>query len=196
MSLQALLDDVDAMNKSLTANADPDPDVDPDADPDDGEGEGEGDAPLGKSFSVTMPDGTVREAFDGEEMLKSLGTEVEALQKHSEQSDKVLGEAIGLIKSMHGTIKSQESTMKSMREEIARLGRSGTGRKAMLSVHDRPSTTPAPEAPKGMPYGDVMSKALTLQREGKLSAMQVCRLEAHVNRGHGIPEDIAPLLGA
>ena len=43
--------------------------------------EGEGDeSPLGKSFNVTLEDGSVQEAWDGTALLKSMGTELAALR--------------------------------------------------------------------------------------------------------------------
>lgn len=170
--------------QAAAADADNDGQDDEDKDGED-EGEGEG-APFGKSFQVTMPDGTVQDAYDGTAMMKALHDEVQRLGGDlSGQADaftKALGTMTDIIKGQAATIASQGEMLKSLRADVAKFGGQGAGRKAVVNVHDKPAATGA--APSDEPSPDmVKSWALGAQMAGKLTGLDVARIAVRVDNG-------------
>jgi hypothetical protein len=151
-----------------------------------GEGEGEGAAPMAKSFKLTLEDGTEIEAQDGAEMVKALGDRLTSTETNMA---KALGRAIDLIKG-------QADMMKSMQTQMAKLAGEGRGRKAVLSVVEKPApgaaaTTMAKSlAPEGMTPDVFFTKALAAQKEGRISGSDIAVAEASINRGEQVPAHI------
>lgn len=138
---------------------------------------------FAKSFKVTLENGTEVEAFDGTEMTKALRTDIEERKRETGLLLKAMGQASIMLKA-------QGELIKSLQGEVKRLGASGSGRRTVMTVRE-----PAEQAAAaGQPYPTVMAKALSLQKEGKMTGMDVCRVEAHVNRFGEIPADLAALL--
>ena len=162
--------------------------LDPDnLDPDGADGEGE---PFGKSFEVQLPDGTKTEAYDGTVMLKALHAENGALRAEIGGAHKALGATLGVIKVLQGQLAQQGEMMKALTADMKALGSQGSGRRAMLSVHDKPATTAgAPAAGTARP-SDVMAKAMVLFAEGKMEGQDLRRIEAHQGRGLLAPADV------
>lgn len=163
-----------------------------DGDADDKGGKPDGDAddegkPMAKSFKLTLEDGTEIEAQDGAEMVKSLQ---ERIEKNEESMAKALGSAVELIKG-------QASLIKSLTEKVTKLAGEGRGRKAVVSVVEKPSAgngagsnTMAKSEPAGMSPDQFFAKALTAQKEGRLSGVDIAIAESHLNRGEAIPAHI------
>lgn len=161
-----------------------------DGDADDKGGAPDGDAddkPMAKSFMLTLEDGTQIEAQDGGEMVKSLQ---ERIEKNEQSMAKALGSAVELIKG-------QASLIKSLSERVTKLSGEGRGRKAVVSVVEKPaagngagSNTMAKSEPAGMSHDQFFAKALTAQKEGRLSGVDIAIAESHLNRGEAIPAHI------
>lgn len=151
-----------------------------------GEGEGEGAPQMAKSFQLTLEDGTTIEAQDGAEMVKALGNRLTATESNMA---KALGGAIDLIKN-------QAEMMKSMQVQMTKLAGEGRGRKAVLSVVEKPvpgaaSTVMAKSlAPEGVTPEVFFAKALAAQKEGRISGTDVAVAEASINRGEQVPAHI------
>lgn len=162
--------------------------LDPDnLDPDGANGEGE---PFGKSFEVELPDGTKTEAYDGTAMLKALHAENGALRAEIGGAHKALGATLGVIKALQGQIAQQGDLMKALTADVKALGSQGSGRRAILSVHDKPATTAGAPATSTARPGDVMAKAMALFAEGKMEGGDLRRIEAHQGRGLLAPADV------
>lgn len=179
-----------------------------------GEGEGEGkpavmaksddvddDDMLGKSFSVTMPDGSVQEAFDGTAMMKAMGTQLVAIKQHATDRDLELATAKGeLAKALSacsallGIVKPMAEMTKAMRAELTAIGGAGRGRQATVSLVDKPALSAAPAAPAAPNTNEIMAKAMTLVDAGDFSSAEIARLEAHLGRGNPVPADLAARL--
>lgn len=146
-----------------------------------GKKEGEGDEPMGKSFDLTLDDGTKVEAFDATELLKALGARQDGVET-------ALTKALEITV---GTIKTQGDMIKSLQADVTRLAASGRGRKTAVTINDKvdPASL-AKSEPTGMSPGEFMAKALTLQEAGKLTGLEVSRAESYLNRGLEIPADI------
>lgn len=158
-----------------------------------GEGEakdGEGGDELAKSFKVKLEDGTEIDAFDGSALLKSLTDRVEA----SEAT--IAGALQGVVK----VVTSQTALIKSLQGEIARLGGEGKGRKAVITLHDKPGASDLAKSlggeggqggeSEGLSGEDFMLKALDAQKVGKLTGLQVSIAENHINMGQQPPVEI------
>jgi hypothetical protein len=161
--------------------------LDGDGDADDMGGEPDGDEDdkpaMAKSFKFTLEDGTEVEAQDGSELVKSLQDRVE---KNEGQMMKALETAVGLIKG-------QGDLIKSMQDQIKKLSGEGRGRKAVVSVVEKPSPgegVMAKSEPVGMSHDQFFAKAMVAQREGRISGTEIAMAEACLNRGEAIPQNI------
>jgi hypothetical protein len=147
------------------------------------DGDEDGQPAMAKSFKFTLEDGTEVEAQDGSELVKSLQDRVE---KNEGQMMKALETAVGLIKG-------QGSLIKSMQDQIKKLSGEGRGRKAVVSVVEKPSIggdTLAKSQPEGMSHDQFFVKAMAAQREGRISGTEIAIAEACLNRGEAIPQNI------
>lgn len=161
--------------------------LDGDGDEDDMGGEPDGDEDdkpaMAKSFKFTLEDGTEVEAQDGSELVKSLQDRVE---KTEGNMFKALETAVSLIKG-------QGDLIKSMQDQIKKLGGEGRGRKAVVSVVEKPGPgegVMAKSEPTGMSHDQFFAKALAAQREGRLSGTDIAIAESCLNRGEAIPQNI------
>lgn len=159
-----------------------------DGDADDKGGAPDGDAddkgaPMAKSFKFTLEDGTEVEAQDGTELVKSLQARVETAEGNM---TKALDAAVNLIKG-------QGELIKSLSDQVKKLSGEGRGRKAVVSVTEKTSTTEAMtksmQTP-GMTADQFFAKALDAQRAGRISGTEIAVAEACLNRGEQIPESI------
>lgn len=160
--------------------------ADADDNPEDAEGsEGGGDEgkePMAKSMTI---DGEEVQVLDGEEFLKSLSDLGGRLTTHEQMLVKAL-------EATNGALKQQNELIKSLTDQVNSLSNQGRGRKTVLAVHEKkdPVTTLAKSEPQGMTGGEIMAKALSLQSAGKLTGLEVSRVENHLNAGLGVPADV------
>ena len=142
--------------------------------------EGE-EAPMGKSFDLTLDDGTKVEAFDATELLKALGARQDGVET-------ALTKALTITVD---TIKTQGDMIKSLQADVTRLANAGRGRKTAVTLVDKVDPASLAKSEQtGMGPAEFMAKALTLQEQGKLSGLDVSRAESYLNRGLEIPADI------
>jgi hypothetical protein len=140
--------------------------------------------PFGKSFTIKLDDGTEVEAVDGAQLIKSL---VDRVETNEGAMAKALGLAVGLIKG-------QGELIKSLTDQVGKLNSQGVGRKAILSIAEKaPAAT---ELAKSIPDAnavtgeEVMAKAMIAQSAGRITGLDVIKLEGSINRGMQPPEDI------
>lgn len=152
------------------------------ADADD-KGKGEG-ASMAKSFQLTLKDGTVIEAQDGTEMVKALG---DRLSSTETMMAKALGDTLALVKG-------QADMIKSLSDQVKKLSGEGRGRKAVLSVIEKPAPAAATMAKSqqndGVTPEIFFAKALDAQKAGRISGTEIAMAESCLNRGVAIPENI------
>lgn len=195
--LKGLQADQDLMTKALPADDGKDEEKiqaaaaeggsdheEPDGD-EDGEGMGDGDADdasMAKSFKFTLEDGTEVEAQDGTALVKSL-------QDRVDQTEQTMAKA---LETAVGLIKGQGDLIKSMQDQIKKLSGEGRGRKAVVSVVEKPvaGTMAKSMQPEGVSPDEFFAKALTAQREGRISGTDIALAETMLNRGQPIPEGI------
>ncbi len=167
----------------------------PDGDEGEGEdGDGDGDeAPLTKAFSVTLPDGREADAIDGDALIKSFTSQVQALRTEQEQAMTQMAEALSRSTKLIKSLREQNEVLAS---QVRAIGQSGRGRKSALNVHERPMV-----GDEHLQKSDVltpatlMTKALHAQQAGRLTGTQVAEIDAYMARGLPVPETLLARLG-
>ena len=168
-----------------------------------GEDADNGDADyFGKSFQVTLEDGTTAEAYDGTAAIEALTARMDKMTAQLDgmtaggamakalgaDMAKALGSVTGTMKGLQEIVTKQGELIKSMAGDITALRGSGTGRKAVLDVHEQRSAAP-PKA-EGLTPEQVMTKAMDAQMAGRITALDVSRMESRLGRGEPIPADL------
>lgn len=160
--------------------------VNPEDDEDDEDGDdaaieaaADGDKPtFGKSFEFVDDAGAKHEAVDATEMLKSLLTRVDTV-------DEVLAKA---LTSMAGSLKAQGELIKSLSGQVQSLSGQGRGRKAVLSVVEKPAigemTKSQPEA--GVTPEQFFAKANAAFDAGKISGKDLNVVSVCLRGNHPI----------
>lgn len=160
-------------------------------DGDEGGDETDVDDSFGKAFEVTLADGTKQEAFDGTQMLKALHTENQTLRGLVTTQGADLTKALEFTSGLFGLVKSQGEMIKALQADVTKVGNTGTGRRGILTVLEKQNMGAG--AGDGKPAkparGDVMAKALSLQKEGHIGAVDVARIEANFDKHGTIPTD-------
>lgn len=146
------------------------------------------DGMMGKSFAVTLPDGSTQEAYDGTAMLKAMGAQVTALAADRDAAKADLNKALTASTALLGVVKQQGEMLKAMHTRVEAMANTGRGRQATVSLADKPGLIAgAASVASGK---DVMAKAMTAFRAGTLDGNDVSRAESHLGRGLPVPADI------
>lgn len=135
---------------------------------------------LTKSMVI---DGEDVEIIDGEQLMKSLSE----LGDRLNASEQTLAKA---LESTLGTIKNQGAMIKSLNERLDKLAGQGRGRKAVVSVVEKPTPLAKSQEQDAPQPGQLMAKALDAQRSGKLTGLDVARCESALNSGGSFPADV------
>lgn len=158
----------------------------------DGDGDGD-DAPMAKSFEVTLEGGEKFHAVDATDMLKSLTARMEDVETSA-------GEALGLAVTL---LKSQAAEISDLRGRVEQLAGSGRGRQATLVIVPKDgapaaggstltkSLTPGEQDKGGMKPQEFLLKAEAAFDASKLTGNELGQIETYINRGMQIP---APLI--
>ena len=158
-----------------------------DGDADDNKG---GESTLGKSFTATGENGEPLELIDGTELVKSLMARVET---NESQAVAVMGSLGDLIKSQTQTLQSQGQLIKSLQEKVDALGTEGRGRKATVSLSQKPSQEHMAKSQSGdeeLTGSQFLAKCLQAQAAGRLTGMDVSRAQIALNQNVPVPADI------
>lgn len=158
-----------------------DADDEEDDEEDDADEEEGDDEQFGKSFRLKTADGDVIEAVDGVSLIKSLTQRLDA------QEDKFSG----VLSQMVDLIKSQQAQIEKLNKSLNRLAGAGRGRKAVLSVVEKPDPAGmAKSQSPGMSADEFMNKALEAQREGRITSVDVAMAETALMKGMPVPESV------
>jgi hypothetical protein len=159
------------------------------ADEDDDDDDDEDEPSMTKAFTVKTADGAEVDVIDGSQMLKSHGERIAKIESFGLEAfaeiKAAMGSALELIKAQGGMIKS-------LTERLTELAGAGRGRKAVVTIAEKPAPTAtmAKAEEQGVTPEAFFAKALSLQREGKVSGEDIARAEAALNRGLSVPESI------
>lgn len=140
----------------------------------------EGDAgPMAKSLQVTLADGTVVDAEDGTELVKSLMEQVSGLEG---VMAKALGAAVGLIKKQGEQLVATDTLVKSLQAKVTELSGEGRGRKTMVTVMDKPGQLAKSETP-GMTAPEFMAKSHAAFNAGKINGTELTIIDVSLRQG-------------
>ena len=207
-----LLEELDALSKALPpgdeigdedddekikAAADGDADGDGDKDGEDIPGEEEDDEydEMAKALGVEPfeieVDGEKQKAYDGLSMLKAMSdrnssTEASML--------KAFEKSMETLKSMTETINKQDQMIKSLQQTVSAIGNQGTGRKAVLNVHEKPAGEQMQKS-EGLDGREVLQKALTAQQERKITGAEVSMIDSYIGKGQTPPAHLLNKIG-
>ena len=196
MSFDALVADLEVLQKAQTMKKGDEPEsMDsagsmPEGDPAEGSTEDEEDEEeMGKSFSITLENGEVVEATDGTAMLKSLKTETSEIRTGMEAFQ---GQVFKAMSSMAEIVKNQADLIKSLEATVGKLRGTGAGRKAVLSVMDRPAEGQGlqkSQAPQ-LNAQEFMAKCDDAFSNGRLNGAELRAVETSINNGVAVPDSI------
>lgn len=212
MSFKALLERFETLQKSLPAEGSEDDDkiaaaAAASGDTPNGEGEGaaaaegegegegvspdEGEEPMGKSFSITLDDGTVIDAQDGTALVKALSEQVGALQG---RIDAQVSEGETMAKALEtacSVIEKQDAMFKSLSAKVDALSKQGRGRASVVNVAEKPAAAVAPRAEvQGVKPDDFMAKAMDKFNSGAITGRDVAIAENALAVGKPVPAEL------
>lgn len=159
-------------------DADPDADGDADGD-DDKDGDGQ---PMAKSIQV---DGEEVQVVDADALIKSLTD----LTGRVTKGEEVLAKALA---SMVETSKAQGEMIKSLQAEIKKLAGAGAGRKAVLTVHDKPAgdATLAKSQQDGITTQEFLAKSVAAFEAKKITGLEASQIDVCVRQGLPIDQGL------
>jgi hypothetical protein len=163
-----------------------------------GKGGGDGDeddldeAQLGKSFRLTLEDGTEMEAFDGSQMVEALSAQIKATKTARAQDNemymKSFGSTLDLVKSLTTAVAESQKDIESLKAEngtlqksLKALGTQGRGRVSTVTVLDKPNATPRQESAPTRP--EILAKAMSALSARRITGEEATRVEAALNAG-------------
>ena len=181
------LEDLDELRKSQAS-------VEGEGNTDGGEGDvtvdadADADEYLGKSFSLKLENGEELEAIDGTALVKSLMSRMDDQElTHKEQAD-TLQKAMGLAVDL---IKSQGADIDNLKQQVQAIGSSGAGRKTTVSIAEKPEIGQLQKSePTGMSGKEFLAKAESAMMSGRISGQDLAIVEASLNRGVPVRDDI------
>jgi|GEM_PF-1840471 len=161
-----------------------------DGDADDAGGDPDGDEDdkpmMGKSMTVEI-DGKQVEAIDGTELVKSLMGQVEQLGGKLGATEASLAKALS---DTLAVVKGQGAVIKSLQETVTKLAAAGRGRKSVVTVADPAPMAKSAGAAAPLQGRELMAKALAAQQAGRLTGLDVARVESAINQGAPAPADV------
>lgn len=204
MSYEALLEELETLQKSMdqgdsddekiaAAAAAGDDDEDDEHDEPDGDegmgGEGDGDGdegPMAKSFSFQLDTGEVVEAIDGTELVKSLQNEVALLKSEREtaasQSEKV-------FQAVLGQLKSQGQLIKSLSAQVEKLSSEGRGRKSIAAPNAAMAKSMGADA-GGLTPDRLLAKANAAFDAGRISGKELTVIDVSLRHGAALDDGL------
>jgi hypothetical protein len=191
-SFQQLLGELGEMTKSFAPPAEANDGKKPsegEEDDDKNKVAAEGDESMAKSFQVTLADGSVVEAQDGTELVKSLFERVDNQESMMVQA---LGGTLDLVKSMGAQLTAQSELIKSLQDTVGRLSNQGAGRKTLVNVHEQVTTmTKSLQQPQGPTKEEIMAKSNAAFAAGKISGHELTTIDVAMRAGVPIDQALA-----
>jgi hypothetical protein len=180
--------------------------TDPNAEEEEEEGEGDN---LTKSFSLTLDDGSVVEAVDATEMLKSFQVELAGEKAgraaESEQFMKAFGSTIGIVNTLTSQLEANgkalaatNAALEEANRQIAELKSQGDtfsksladfgalprGRRtATVAIVPPPAAAAAAAQPVVHTRAEILAKAMDALNNNVISGGDASRIEAALNAG-------------
>ena len=151
---------------------------------------------FGKAFDVTLEDGQTVPAIDATTVMKALGARVMTLTttvasqgEMLAKSEAVMETAVAVISRQEADLKASGEMIKSLQAEVTKLGSQPGGRKAMLTVHEKPAGGVAAGAGQSDGPTIPMMKSWTLDahRAGRITAVDASVIDQSLRIGQAPP---------
>jgi hypothetical protein len=155
--------------------------------PDDADGvdgpdgdEDEDDEVLGKSFQAVDADGQSVKAYDATDLIKSLDARIVGVQSLMDADNQSLTKSLTLMADM---LKSQSEQIDVLQKAMVNMSKQGAGRKAILTVNEKPEPAMMKSAQSGMNTETFMMKANAAFNAGRISGkdLTVCDVSLRHN---------------
>jgi hypothetical protein len=176
--------DTDAVGETAETGADTGAEAAPEGKKPDGDGD-EDDEVLGKSFQATDADGNLVKAYDATDLIKSLGERVAGLESGLEnvaERRESLAKSLGSISTI---LNSQKEQIETLQKAMVTLGNQGSGRKAVLTVTEKPDQTLAKAEPTITP-DSFMAKADSAWKAGRITGKDLTTCSVAMRMGDQI----------
>ena len=161
------------------------PDAEDDADGVDGPDgdDDEDDEVLGKSFQAVGADGQPVKAYDATDLIKSLSSRMADVEAATSGDKEHLGKSLTLMADM---LKSQADQIDTLQKAVVAMSKLGTGRKAVLTVNEKPEPAMMKSAPQAMNTETFMMKANAAFNAGKISGKDLTVCDVSLRHGESI----------
>lgn len=144
-------------------------------------------------MEIVGEDGSKQKAYDGLQVLKAMSVRMQATEGDIASA---LGAAASTMQGMRKQLTAQDELVKSLQEQVSVISDQGKGRKAVLSVLDKPGGTETALAKSESLTGqEIMSKAMSAQKSGAITGVEVARLDSYLGRGITPPGDLLAKIG-
>lgn len=198
MSYEALLDELETLQKALPG---PGPDEDdeddeedeghaePDGDEDQsGPGDGDGDEkPMTKSFRFELDDGSEVEAVDATDLLKSLHDDLAGLRASRDSETQAVETG---LRGLLTLVKGQGALLKSLQAQVAKLADSGRGRKSVTGGEAELAKAQAQAAAPELTGPLLLAKAHTAFEARRISGKELSTLDVLLRHGETPDADL------
>lgn len=194
-AFDALLSELDVLSKAMPEAIDGDEkiaaaDGEGDEDEDDEKnkkGEFPAEGELAKSFKVTLENGDEIEAQDGTELVKSL---MHRIDTNEDTLAKAFSSAINLIKTQGEQLQKNNALVKSLQTQVMALSEAGRGRKATLSIHEKPDNLLNKSNDDGITQVEFMAKANTAFDNGRITGKDLTVIDVSFRNNTAIDPTI------
>lgn len=149
----------------------------PDGDDDEDD---EDDEVLGKSFRAVGADGQSVRAYDATELIKSINERILGVESMLDADNQNLSKSLNLMTDM---LKEQAEQIETLQKAMVNMSKQGVGRKAVLTVTERPDASMIKSAQPQMTTETFMMKANAAYNAGRISGkdLTVCDVSLRHN---------------
>ena len=140
----------------------------------------EDDEVLGKSFQAVGADGQAVKAYDATDLIKSLDSRIQDVKSTVDADNQHLSKSLTLVADM---LKAQSDQIDVLQKALVNMGKLGTGRKAVLTVTEKPEPAMMKSAQPAMNTETFMMKANAAFNAGRISGkdLTVCDVSLRHN---------------
>jgi hypothetical protein len=172
-----------------------------------GKGDDEG-TPMGKSFRLTLEDGTEMEAFDGSQLVEALTEQVTAEKAAREEEHdmymKSFGSTLDLVKSLTTAVAESRTGLEAAQKDIdalkeenatlqkslKALGTQGRGRVSTVTVLDKPVNGGRAQQEQMPTRQEILAKAMSALSARRITGSEATKVEAALNAGRAPQKEI------
>lgn len=154
--------------------------------------------PMTKSFKVTLDDGSIVDAEDGTELVKSLLARVDNTEQ---DMIKALGGTIDLVKALSVQLTATTELAKSLQTKVNELSGEGRGRKTMVSIHEKLNTSDLAKSESAAAATNLVEEFMTKSHAAfaakKITGLELTSIDVAHRQGFAVePSLVAKVLAS